>query len=106
MPVWSRGTSAVTVKTLGLGGEFCVPVSCGGVGVSPGDAILADENGVLVMPASDIEYSARRALQMMQDEKRTLARLDAGEKYPDIMGSTQVILDAIEKQKSIEQQKR
>jgi 4-hydroxy-4-methyl-2-oxoglutarate aldolase len=51
------------------------------------------------MPPSDIEYSAKRALQMMKDEKRTLARIDAGEKYPDIMGTTQVILDAIEKQK-------
>jgi hypothetical protein len=36
---------------------------------------------------------------MMQDEKKTLARIDAGEKYPDIMGSTQVILDAIDRQK-------
>jgi regulator of RNase E activity RraA len=99
VPVWSRGTSAVTVKTLGLGGEFCVPVSCGGVGVSPGDAILADENGILVLPAQDIRESATRALQMMQDEKKTLARIDAGEKYPDIMGSTQVILDAIDRQK-------
>jgi len=99
VPVWSRGTSAVTVKTLGLGGEFCVPVSCGGVGVSPGDAILADENGILVLPAEDIRESANRALQMMQDEKKTLARIDAGEKYPDIMGSTQVILDAIDRQK-------
>ena len=99
VPVWSRGTSAVTVKTLGLGGEFCVPVSCGGVGVNPGDAVLADENGILVLPAEDIRESATRALQMMQDEKRTLARIDAGEKYPDIMGSTQVILETIEKHK-------
>ncbi|HEX7891554.1 MAG TPA: RraA family protein [Ramlibacter sp.] len=97
VPVWSKGTSAVTVKTLGLGGEFCVPVTCGGVAVNPGDAILADENGILVLPAADIEYSARRALQMMKDEKKTLARLDAGEKYPDIMGTTQVILETIEK---------
>jgi 4-hydroxy-4-methyl-2-oxoglutarate aldolase len=52
-----------------------------------------------VLPAADIEYSARRALQMMRDEKRTLARIDAGEKYPDIMGSTKVILDAIERRK-------
>jgi 4-hydroxy-4-methyl-2-oxoglutarate aldolase len=99
VPVWSRGTSAVTVKTLGLGGEFCVPVSCGGVGVTPGDAVLADENGILVLPAEDIEAAVQRALQMVQDEKRTLARIDAGEKYPDIMGSTQVILDTIERHK-------
>lgn len=96
VPVWSRGTSAVTVKTLGLGGEFCGHVTCGGVSVAPGDAVLADENGVLVLPAADIEASATRALQMMRDEKKTLARIDAGERYPDIMGSTQVIEKAIQ----------
>ena len=60
---------------------------------------MADENGILVLPAADIVESANRALQMMKDERRTLARIDAGEKYPDIMGSTKVILDAIEKHK-------
>lgn len=98
VPIWSKGTCAVTVKTLGLGGEFCIPVSCGGVTVNPGDAILADENGVLVLPPSDIQASATRAMQMSKDEKLTLARIDAGEKYPDILGSTRIIMDAIEKQ--------
>ena len=97
VPVWSRGTSAVTVKTLGLGGEFCIPVSCGGVTVNPGDAILADENGILVMDAADIRQSVARALKMSQDERLTLARIDAGEKYPDIMGSTKIIMDAMAK---------
>jgi 4-hydroxy-4-methyl-2-oxoglutarate aldolase len=97
VPVWSRGTSAVTVKTLGLGGEFCIPVSCGGVTVNPGDAILADENGILVLNPADIQDSATRALQMSKDERLTLERIDAGEKYPDIMGSTKVIMDAMEK---------
>lgn len=100
VPVWSRGTSAVTTKTLGLGGDFCLPVTCGGVAVSPGDAILADENGILVLPASDIRASAERALQMMRDEKKTLARIDAGESYPDILGSTKIIMDAIAKQQA------
>jgi 4-hydroxy-4-methyl-2-oxoglutarate aldolase len=98
VPVWSRGTSAVTVKTLGLGGEFCVPVSCGGVAVSPGDAILADENGILVIKPADIHQAATRAMKMSNDERLTLARIDAGEKYPDIMGSTKVIMDAIQRQ--------
>jgi regulator of RNase E activity RraA len=100
VPIWSKGTSAVTVKTLGLGGEFCIPVSCGGVTVNPGDAVLADENGVLVLPASDIKESALRAMQMSKDEKLTLARIDAGEKYPDILGSTKIIMDAIQKLKN------
>lgn len=97
VPVWSRGTSAVTTKTLGLGGEFCVPVTCGSVAVNPGDAILADENGVLVLPPGDIEASAERAIQMSKDERQTLARIDAGESYPDILGSTKVIMAALEK---------
>ena len=97
VPVWSRGTSAVTVKTLGLGGEFCIPVSCGGVTVNPGDAILADENGILVLDPADIRQSVARALKMSQDERLTLARIDAGEKYPDIMGSTKIIMDAIKR---------
>ena len=97
VPVWSRGTSCVTTKTLGLGGEFCVPVTCGSVAVIPGDAILADENGVLVMPPRDIEAAARRAIQMSLDERKTLARIDDGEKYPDIIGSTRIIQAAMEK---------
>jgi regulator of RNase E activity RraA len=97
LPVWSKGTSAVTVKSLGLGGEFCVPVTCGTVAVSPGDAVLADENGILVIPAADIESSARRALKMSEDEKQTLQRIDAGEKYPDIVGTTAKIMEAVRK---------
>ena len=50
LPVWARGLSTVTGKRLFLHGEFGTPVSCGSVAVAPGDAILADENGVLVMP--------------------------------------------------------
>jgi 4-hydroxy-4-methyl-2-oxoglutarate aldolase len=95
VPVWSKGTSAVTVKSLGLGGEFCIPISCGGVAVNPGDAILADENGILVLPPADIEAAAKRAIQMQADEKITLKRLDAGEKYPDIMGTTALIKKAM-----------
>jgi len=91
VPVWARGLSPITVKMLGLGGGFSVPVSCGGVAVTPGDAIFADENGVLVLSPAQIEAAATRAIGMQNDEKKTLARLDAGEKYPDIIGSTAII---------------
>jgi 4-hydroxy-4-methyl-2-oxoglutarate aldolase len=91
VPVWAHGLSPITVKMLGLGGGFSVPVSCGGVAVTPGDAIFADENGVLVLSPDQIEAAATRAIGMQNDEKKTLARLDAGEKYPDIIGSTAII---------------
>ncbi|MSO91697.1 MAG: RraA family protein [Acetobacteraceae bacterium] len=88
VPVWARGLSTVTTKHMDLGGAFCTPISCGGVGVRPGDAILADENGVLVLGPHQIETAARTAIAMQEAEKELLARLDAGEKLPDISGAT------------------
>ena len=91
VPVWSRGPSIVTTRVLGLDGEFCGPVSCGGVAVHPGDAVLADENGVLVLPRGRIHAAARQAIDFQEREKLTLARLRAGEKFPDIVGSRAAI---------------
>jgi regulator of RNase E activity RraA len=87
LPVWARGLSTGTGKRQFGQGEFCVPVSCGGVAVEPGDAVLADENGVLVMKAHEITAAAERAIGMQEAEKRTLARLAAGERMPDINGT-------------------
>jgi regulator of RNase E activity RraA len=87
LPVWARGLSTVTCKRQFTQGEFCVPVSCGGVAVEPGDAVLADENGVLVLKAEEITEAAERAIGMQQAEKRTLARIAAGERMPDINGT-------------------
>ena len=95
VPVWARGLSTITQKKIGLGGGFCVPVSCGGVAVRPGDAVFADENGVLILDPADIEWAATRAIALQQEEKKTLARIDAGEKIADIVGSTALIEKAL-----------
>ncbi len=87
MPVWSRGLSVVTGKPQFTFGEFCVPISCGGVAVSPGDAILADENGVLVLKPVDIAEAAATAVAMQAAEKIMLARVAKGEKMPDLNGA-------------------
>ncbi|MCW3477298.1 RraA family protein [Limobrevibacterium gyesilva] len=99
VPVWARGLSPVTGKRLFLHGEFCTPVSCGGVTVTPGDAILADENGVLVLKAHEITAAANRAIEMQQAEKKTLARIKAGERMPDINGTNARIAEIVATQK-------
>jgi regulator of RNase E activity RraA len=68
-------------------GEFCTGISCGGVAVEPGDAVLADENGVLVLKPNEIEVAAGRAIGMQDAEKVTLARIKKGETMPDINGT-------------------
>jgi regulator of RNase E activity RraA len=87
VPVWCRGLSTVTTKRLFEQGEFCVPIACGGVPVHPGDAILADENGVLVLRPDAVVAAASRAIRMQADEAPRLARLAGGGKLPDMNGT-------------------
>ena len=91
VPLWCRGPSAITTKRLDMGGDFCVPVSCGGVTVRPGDAIVADEMGIFVLDPAEVEAVATRAIKMQDDEVGKRAQLDAGEKLPDITGVTAMI---------------
>jgi regulator of RNase E activity RraA len=91
MPMWCRGPSPITTKLLGLEGAFNVPVTVGGQTVSPGDAILADESGVLVLKPAEVEAVAKRALGMQEREITTLKRIHAGEKLADISGATRLI---------------
>ena len=53
-----------------------VPVVCAGVAIQPGDVIIADDDGVMVLPLKDAPEAARVAAQRKanEDEKRqTLA---------------------------------
>ena len=90
-PVWCRGASPVTTKLRGEGGSINVPVSCGGVVVRPGDAVLADENGVVVLAPELARAAARRALAMQANEIEILARLERGEKLGDINGASSLL---------------
>lgn len=90
MPVWARGLSAVTTKRYFSNGEFCTMVSCGGVPVNPGDCILADENGILVLPPDPafILECAERAIGMQNAEKARMPEIRAGAKISDLNGTT------------------
>jgi regulator of RNase E activity RraA len=91
LPVWARGLSALTSKRQFLLGEFCVPISCGGVVVRPGDAVLADENGVLAIDPREARDAAERAIAMQHAEKTNLARVAKGERLPDLNGTNERI---------------
>jgi 4-hydroxy-4-methyl-2-oxoglutarate aldolase len=77
-PVWSTSISAQgTVKA--TAGAVNVPVAIGGQVISPGDAIVADDDGVLCVPAADVRRVAREAASRAEREDATRAALAAGE---------------------------
>jgi 4-hydroxy-4-methyl-2-oxoglutarate aldolase len=85
LPVWSRVIHAAgTRKT--TPGTVNVPVVCGGVTVGPGDVVVADDDGVVIVErerATDLMEAARARLAR---EEETRARLASGELGLDLYG--------------------
>lgn len=93
LPIWCRGATPVTTKYRGLGGELNVPIACGGVVVNPGDAVLADDNGVLIVPPAELTSVIEKAQQFHKMEQEFLEMAGAAERlnYPDLSGATAIV---------------
>ena len=76
--MWSKAVSAQgTVKA--TPGWVNVPVVCAGAAVQPGDVIVADGDGVVVVPRGERPAVAQRRQERLAKEEKSRARLKSGE---------------------------
>jgi 4-hydroxy-4-methyl-2-oxoglutarate aldolase len=59
-PILARGASPIPAKRVGEGG-LNVQIRCGGVVVNPGDVVVADEEGIVVIPRARAEEILEKA---------------------------------------------
>lgn len=76
-PVYCTGTTPGGPYKEGPG-EINVPISCGGISVAPGDIILADPDGIIVIPRKDAAVILEEAKKFQAADEKKLAAAKAG----------------------------
>jgi 4-hydroxy-4-methyl-2-oxoglutarate aldolase len=84
-PVWSRCISALGTAKEALG-DVNVTIECAGQLVSPGDVVVADDDGVVVVPRSHAAEVLEAAREREEKEAVSRARYGAGELSLDVQG--------------------
>ncbi len=84
-PVWTRHISVQgTVKA--TPGSVNVPITIGGIIITPGDVICADDDGVVLVNRAEADWALERALARVGNEQATRSKLEAGELGVDFYG--------------------
>ena len=75
---YAAAMNAHTNKTIHHPSEIQVPIACGDVAVYPGDIIVGDEEGVVVVPAELADQVAQTAAEMEEKEVFITEKIQAG----------------------------
>lgn len=77
-PVFSRGVSPLSSKGRVMAVDYGCPVMVGGVLVNPGDLVVADVDGVAVVPKDIVDEVIEKALEVVEGETMTRKELKEG----------------------------
>ena len=88
-PIWTRAITPRGTHTMFSGRKeelsINVPIQCGGVPVNPGDFIVADLMGVVVIPLDKAEELGEKALEQAEREVATRAWVKQGKTVDDLL---------------------
>lgn len=83
-PVYAREVTPAAGDPKGFG-EVGVEITCGGVKVKPGDWVVGDDNGVVVVPREMAVEIANRAEDVREKEERIRAEIKAGSTLSEVL---------------------
>lgn len=81
IPTYYRVANASSLWNAHIPLDIDVPVTCAGVLVVPGDVVVGDAEGVVILPAQLADEIARDALEVERRESFALERVKAGESF-------------------------
>lgn len=84
-PVWSTMVNPLTARK-DVAGWVNMPVTCAGVYVRPGDVVVADGDGVVVVPHNQAEELLGAAMERVEGEERTREKASQGVLPGEISG--------------------
>jgi regulator of RNase E activity RraA len=87
LPVFARGSTPNSPFKDGQG-EVNFPVTCGGITVRPGDILVGDGDGVVVIPREDWDEVLAGLAKIAEKESQTVANIQAGKLIPDWVAKT------------------
>lgn len=82
MPIYATGTNPAGPYKEGPG-EINVPISCGGISVNPGDIIVMDLDGVIVIPLKEAETVLKNAQAFKEKDESKLKLTQEGRSNRD-----------------------
>lgn len=86
LPVFARGLVPNSPMKDGPG-DINVPISCGGVIVNPGDIIVGDDDGVVVVPKGMAEMIIQKTRDLLAKEEKTFQSIRSGKILPEWVDS-------------------